>query len=349
LAIFESSLLIRYVNLKTRSTTRGSKARSSFATHYVLFSLLEDYIDGGFFNSKNDYAKYNGAKFSELLRRVRTLPFGSKLQNHAFNSRLNDEFKKFFPDCPLQPVIRDYNTKRYWINENLLKITTGTKTINIAKVLIEIIDAYIKTKEDAFKAFVATCKKMQTVSSGNPKEIQGYVRSLLQPNVDARIFEIVSYAVLKQHYAGTPIYWGWSLEKIKKDYLKLFKTGRTNANDGGIDFVMKPVGRFFQVTETTDVKKYFLDIDKIQRFPLTFVIKTDDSVDKLRKDIKTKAAKVYPVEKIVQRYMDCIEEIINIPKLLEYLDNAVINGKIAEVFQEVIAQSEVEFNFNIDE
>ena len=50
----------------------------------------------------------------------------------------------------------------------------------------------------------------------------------------------------------------------------LYKTGRTNANDGGIDFVMRPLGRFFQVTETVDVNKYFLDIDKIQRFPLTF-------------------------------------------------------------------------------
>ena len=48
--------------------------------------------------------------------------------------------------------------------------------------------------------------------------------------------------------------------------MKLYKTGRTNANDGGIDFVMKPLGRFFQVTETLDFKKYFLDIDKIETF-----------------------------------------------------------------------------------
>ena len=35
------------------------------------------------------------------------------------------------------------------------------------------------------------------------------------------------------------------------------------------DLVMKPLGRFFQVTETIDVGKYFLDIDKVQRFPIT--------------------------------------------------------------------------------
>jgi hypothetical protein len=65
--------------------------------------------------------------------------------------------------------------------------------------------------------------------------------------------------------------------------LKLYKTGRTNANDGGIDFVMKPLGRFFQVTETLDFKKYFLDIDKIQKYPVTFVIKSVEGVELLKK------------------------------------------------------------------
>ena len=30
------------------------------------------------------------------------------------------------------------------------------------------------------------------------------------------------------------------------------KNGRTNENDGGIDFVVRPLGRFFQITETLD-------------------------------------------------------------------------------------------------
>lgn len=44
---------------------------------------------------------------------------------------------------------------------------------------------------------------------------------------------------------------------VKKYNLRLYKTGRTNANDGGIDFVLKPVGRFFQVTEVGRYDKYF--------------------------------------------------------------------------------------------
>ena len=62
--------------------------------------------------------------------------------------------------------------------------------------------------------------------------------------------------------------------------MQLFKTGRTNANDGGIDFVMRPVGRFFQVTEVNNYDKYLLDIDKVMHFPVSFVIKTTNSKKK---------------------------------------------------------------------
>lgn len=42
------------------------------------------------------------------------------------------------------------------------------------------------------------------------------------------------------------------IDGIKLKIENSTKTGRTNANDGGIDFVTKPLGRFFQVTETLD-------------------------------------------------------------------------------------------------
>jgi hypothetical protein len=73
---------------------------------------------------------------------------------------------------------------------------------------------------------------------------------LLAPNRDARVFEIVSFAILKLFYHDQSVYFDFDLDKLTKEHLKLFKTGRTNANDGGIDFVMKLLGRFFQVTET---------------------------------------------------------------------------------------------------
>ena len=107
-------------------------------------------------------------------------------------------------------------------------------------------------------------------------QVREFIKQMVAPNVDARIFEIVSYSILKYYYNDRVIYWGYALDSLQQENLKLFKTGRTNANDGGIDFVMKPLGRFFQVTETVDVNKYFLDIDKIERYPITFVVKSLD-------------------------------------------------------------------------
>src|SRR5436190_23523664 len=142
------------------------------------------------------------------------------------------------------------------------------------------------------------------------------------------------------------LFWGWSLDAIKQEGLKLYKTGRTNANDGGIDFVMKPLGKFFQVTETLDFRKYFLDIDKIQKYPITFVIKSNDDIDKLRAKIEQNANKTYPVNAIVEKYMGCIEEVINIPILNKCFNEAVMKKHLNNILDEIVLQSKVEFNYS---
>ena len=139
------------------------------------------------------------------------------------------------------------------------------------------------------------------------------------------------------------------MEEIKQEYLHLYKTGRTNANDGGIDFVMKPLGRFFQVTETLDFKKYFLDIEKIEKYPISFVIKSDETESELKNKLKTDAIKTYVVQKVVDDYMSCIEEVINIPKLKECLDHLEAKGQISDILQEIILQGKVEFNYEEEE
>src|SRR3989338_2900771 len=94
--IFDKSLLIQYLNIKTRSADSGSKARGSFANIYAIYVLVEDYIKNGF-DKEGNYKSCSGAKFVDLFTRQRKLPFGQKLQNHALNHRLNEEFKKYFP------------------------------------------------------------------------------------------------------------------------------------------------------------------------------------------------------------------------------------------------------------
>lgn len=161
--------------------------------------------------------------------------------------------------------MRNLETNRYWINENLIKIKVGKKMYNIAPAIRDIIDTYGKTKTAAFEKFLQSCLDLQQIATKGSGECEQFILGLLAPNIDARLFEIVSYAILKYYYHDQKIYWGFEIHNLKKENLKLYKTGRTNANDGGIDFVMKPLGRFFQVTETLDVSKYFLDIDNIPR------------------------------------------------------------------------------------
>ena len=346
--IFDNNLLIQYINQKTKSASRGSKSRASFANLYAIYVIIEDYINHKF-DVSGKYSKYEGAQFSNLFRRQRELPFGSRLQNHALNNRMNAEFQRFFPTSDISPIIRNLETNRYWINENLLKIKTASGNVNIAKAVIEIIDKYVEVKQDSFKRFIDQCQVLQDLLPTEMKQIHDFIQGLLAPNADARLFEIVSYAILKQYYKGQNIIWGYDMDNLNTEALKLYKTGRTNANDGGIDFVMRPLGRFFQVTETLDFKKYFLDIEKIERYPITFVIKTMDSQEDILSVLKENAIKTYVVESIVDKYMSCIEEIINIPRLIECFDEVEANGGLSDILNEIVLQSKVEFNYDEDE
>jgi hypothetical protein len=343
--VFEKSSLVRYLNNKTKSASRGSKSRGSFANHYAVYVLVEDYISKGFADDESAYSDYEGAVYTDLFARMRELPFGQKLQNHALNNRMNDEFKKFFPDVPHQPIIRDLKTKKYWVNENLLKISIGNETYNIASAILEIINSYIEMKRAAFEKFISYTSELTRISEKDVDKVVEFITQQIQPNIDARVFEIVSYAILKSYYAGTVIYWGWDPGELNEDSLKLYKTGRTNANDGGIDFVMKPLGRIFQVTETLDFKKYFLDIDKIQRYPITFVIKTDLEEKDIYSQLKANALSMYGIKAVVKRYMDSIEEIINIPKLEKIFQEQVQREKVKEILAEIVLQSKVEFGY----
>lgn len=215
---------------------------------------------------------------------------------------------------------------------------------NLAQVVIRVIDLYVETKRESFFRFIEDCKRLQEISEKESDETTRFIQSLLSPDRDARLFEIASYAVLKAHFSTEIIFIGKDRDTIEEEALKLFKTGRTNANDGGIDFVMRPLGKFFQVTETLDVKKYFLDIDKIERYPISFVIKTTLGIDEIRSRLENGAKEQYGVRNIVRRYMAAIEDIFNIPRLIAISDSLARQGRIVEVLDEIIRWSNVEFD-----
>jgi hypothetical protein len=47
--------------------------------------------------------------------------------------------------------------------------------------------------------------------------------------------------------------------------------------------------------------------------------------------------------------MNCIEEIINIPTLCERFSQITKQGYLKNILDEIIIQSKVEFNFEVDE
>lgn len=341
---YVNSPLIGYLRKKTRAANRGSKSRGSFANLYALYVLIEDYLDHGYDN-RDDYSTYEGARFSQLMRRQRELPFGSKLQNHALNSRLNDEFHKFFPEVSVRPILRDIETQRYWITESLLRVGDA----NLARSVTKVVDDYVAARRNQFTDFIYNCKVIEELDDEKSDEKIAFVESLLDPNVDARVFEIVSFAIMKTHYGNDTVWIGPTRESVQEEILRLFKTGRTNANDGGIDFVMKPLGRFFQVTETLDLKKYFLDIDKVQRFPITFVVKTQMSCEDVRERLRKNAEEIFEVARIVDQYMKAVEDVVTIPDLVEFLHKSAADGSYNELLGEIVLQSRVEFNLDDDE
>ena len=351
--IFQASSILGYLNNKTKAANRGSKARGAFANHYALYVVIEDYVKNGFADDKAgvSYSKYQGARFSDLFKRQRELPFGAKLQNHALNSRLNDEFRKFYPTVGKQPIVRDVESQRYWIQEDLLQVTIRRKdgkdsTYNIARAIIDVIEAYVAKKKAAFEGFLEACRQIAEFGKSDPEKAVDFVVQQLKPNVDARVFEIVSYAILKAKYHQESVWIGDTRDTVSEEFLILYKTGRTNANAGGIDFVMKPLGRFFQVTETVEVNKYFLDLDKVQRFPVTFVIKSDEAVDQIRAAIRAQAVAKYKIEAVVESYINAIEEIINVKDLVVAFESVVKSGQLQTVMNEIVIQSKVEFNYS---
>lgn len=72
--VLSRSPLLQYLNLKTKSANRGSKARGSFASHYALYVVVEDYINHGYADGSADglYSAYEGARFSDLSKRQPT-------------------------------------------------------------------------------------------------------------------------------------------------------------------------------------------------------------------------------------------------------------------------------------
>jgi len=98
---------------------------------------------------------------------------------------------------------------------------------------------------------------------------------------------------------------------------------------------MRPVGRFFQVTEVNNYDKYLLDIDKVMHFPISFVIKTRLGKERVLTDIEQYIAhRSSGMAVLEERYHKAIEEIITINELqawTEELNDSDVDGIIRDI------------------
>lgn len=266
---------------------------------------------------------------------------GSKLQNHALNSRVNGEFKNKFPEISNDLIVVDNG--KYLLHIDYLYV--GKQ--DISKTCCKVIEKYVELLMAKDHELLNVLQKLKGLTDYTEKKKQ--INDILTENAEARVFEIISFAVLKNHYRNIKVYFGYSPDAIREEELQLFKTGRTNANDGGIDFVMRPVGRFFQVTEVNNYDKYLLDIDKVMHFPITFVIKTHSSkeqvLEKLEEYINERASGMRVIE---NRYRTAIEEIITINELQQWvydLGDSDIDG----IIRDIDIYYKLEMNIDVDD
>lgn len=329
---YNESPIFQYIDLKSGAIDGNSKSRKSLANIYAIYSILTFYVND-FFENKDEYLKFKGYDYTLLLAKCRSMYGGEKIQNHALNSRLNLEFDNKI--CKKTQNKGKYiivqNNGKYLIHVDYLYV----KGKDISKIIIEIIDKYVELLKQKDNTLINKLEQLSTEKDINV--IKQSIESLLTEDSEARVFEIISYAILKNYYSNQVCYFGYSYETIEKLNLKLYKTGRTNANDGGIDFVMRPVGRFFQVTEVGNYDKYFLDIDKILHYPMTFVIKTIKPKkvieDEFKKYVNQKSG---GMQVIIEKYTSAIEEIITINELREWyneLDDSAIYVILSDIIQ----------------
>lgn len=339
-SVYDDSLLLQYLDKKMKAVHGNSKARRSLANIYAIYSILYFY-QNEFYNKPDEYRQFDGYDYMRLFTFYRSLYGGSKLQNHALNSRVNGEFKNKFPSITNDLIIAENG--KYLLHIDYLY----SKHYDISKTCCRIIEKYIELLLRKNHNLINTLHSLQKVINYDEKKQQ--ICSLLSEDAEARIFEIISYAILKNHYKNIKVFMGYTLDDIKETELQLFKTGRTNANDGGIDFVMRPVGRFFQVTEVNNYDKYLLDIDKVMHFPITFVIKTKSLKEtvlyELNSYINQKANGMVIIE---QRYRKAIEEIITINELNQWLDELSDND-IDGIIRDIDVYYRLEMNIDADD
>ncbi len=337
--IFQNSELLQYIDKKTNAITGNSKSRKNLGNIYAIYSILYFYNER-FYNKPEEYKKFEGFEYTDLWNFCKKQYGGEKIQNHALNNRLNTEFANKIAKDP-EKMLLIIDGSKYLMHIDYIYVNG----IDISLSILKIIKKYIELLYEKDMKLIRDLDEL--IKEDNIDKKRNNIINLLDENSEARIFEIISFAVLKSYYKNEKIYIGKSLDNIKEEYLKLYKTGRTNANDGGIDFVMKPLGRFFQVTEVDNYDKYLLDMDKVLHFPITFVVKTNKKREVIEEELNQHIlVKSGGMQTIINNYKNSIEEIITINELKIWLNELSVSD-IDSIIKDIDLYYRIEMNMGL--
>lgn len=182
--VYQESLLIQYLNSKMNAVNGNSKSRRSFANIYAIYSLLVVYKE-----IQESYENFKGTNFTHLWSYCRSMYGGSKLQNHSFNNRIDREFVNKFGDENL--IIQQNGL--YKINTKYIELSD----YNVADVARKIIEKYvelIRQKDEELG------RRLNELASSDEQYLKQGLSDFISEDSEARIFEISSYAILRNYY-----------------------------------------------------------------------------------------------------------------------------------------------------
>jgi len=339
--VIAASDLLQYLHNDMKAAERGSKARYCLANIYAIYAAVEDYrnkVENP--DEQLEQIEIELARYTDLKNRACSLYGGAKLQNHGFNHRLENKFTARHGG-EIGPLIRHH--PNYTINQDLLIVEVEGEVLNISAAVIAVVEEYICALREKFLEFIENIERV--VNENDLEGAREIVSENIADNSDARQFEITSFSIMHCFYSLRSVYIGNNREQLEEVAWTLYKTGRTNANDGGIDFVLQPLGRFYQVTEDVNVAKWFLDIDKVARYPITFVVKDSRTPEDILQAMREDAlGRDEFSDEDVDNMIECIDEIVNVPNLIEMFNHCTENGLLECIMDQILEQSRVEFN-----
>ena len=133
--IYNKSDLIKYLDKKTGAIEGNSKTRRSLGNIYAIYSILVFYTNNNYCNDKERYKKCEGFEYTELWKFCKMQYGGNKLQNHAFNNRLNGEFANKIAETPNKELLV-INGSKYLLHIDYIYIDN----IDISQTIIKIIE-----------------------------------------------------------------------------------------------------------------------------------------------------------------------------------------------------------------